>query len=214
MKTRFERKTPKSVKAPVKRTCGALVLSLFITSSIPQLGHAEELKDLLGRVQKLADEKNFPKALDELGWVQKDLQKRHGEQLKQFFPDQVKGFTGDKVQINSTLGFSQVERNYTEGERSVSLSLTGGSSAGGLGNLAQLGKFAAMAGGDSEQEAVRIQGKTGQIEGDAESGFTLSIFLDSGSVLKVSASSGISSEEITQFAQILKLEELDKYLRG
>jgi hypothetical protein len=192
----------------------ATVLALTLNGATPSVGCSEELKDLLGRVQKLADEKNFPKALDELGWVQKDLQKKHGEQLTQFFPDQVKGFTGDKVQVNSTLGFSQVERNYAEGERSLTLSLTGGTSVGGLGNLAQLGKFAAMAGGDSGQEAVRIKGKTGQLEGDAESGFTLSLFLDSGSVLKVSATSGISSEELTQFAEILKLEELDKYLRG
>jgi hypothetical protein len=186
---------------------------LFLAAS-PSVGLCEELKDVLGRVQKFADEKNFPKAIDELNWAQKELQKGHSIQLERFFPNDIKGFKGDKIKANAALGFSQVERSYTSDEKNITVSLTGGSSAGGLGNLAQLGKFAAMMGSESGQEVVRIKGRTAQLEGDEESSYSLSIFLESGGVLKLDASSDVTADQLKEFAESLMLEELDKYLKG
>lgn len=204
-----------SIARPLSASLKYLLLSSVIVSAVPvSRCHGEELKDLLGRVQKLADEKNFPKALEELNWVQKELQKQHSTQLERFFPNEIKGFKGDKVKANAALGFSQVERTYTKGEQTITLSLAGGSSAGGIGNLAQLGKFAAMMGTESGQETIRVHGKTAQLEGDDESQYALSIFLESGSVLKLDASSGIKSTELKDFAEAILVEDLDKYLKG
>lgn len=191
----------------------ALSTLLFLAAS-PSVSLSEELKDLLGRVQKLADEKNFPKALDELNWVQKELQKRHGTELERFLPNDIKGFKGEKVKVNTALGISQIERSYSSGERTIEVSLTGGSSAGGLGNLAELGKFAAMMGNESGTETIRIHGRTAQLEGDDESQYALSIFLESGSVLKLDASYGVTSTTLKEFAEAILVEDLDKYLKG
>lgn len=206
---------PMSISPSLPASLKYLVLSTLVIAVAPVTRcQCEELKDLLARVQKFADEKNYPKAIDELNWVQKELQKRNGQELKRFFPDEVKGFKGDKLKVSTALGFSQVERVYAEGERTISLSLTGGSAAGGLGNLAQLGQFAALAGSQPGQETLRIQGRTAQLEGDEESQYNLSIFLESGSVLKLDASEGISSSQLKEFAESLMLEQLDKYMKG
>ncbi len=191
-----------------------LLSTLLFISTSPSVGFCEELKDILSRVQKFADEKNFPKALDELNWVQKELQKGHSKELERFFPNEIKGFKGDKIKANAALGFSQVDRSYTSGEKTINVSLTGGSSAGGLGNLGQLGKFAAMMGSESGQEVVRIQGKTAQLEGDEESSYSLSIFLESGGILKLDATSDVTADQLKEFAESLMLEQLDKYLKG
>lgn len=203
------------ISRPLSASLKYLVLSSVIVAMLP-ISHclAEDLKDLLGRVQKLADEKNFPKALEELNWVQKELQKQHSTQLERFFPNEIKGFKGEKMKVNAALGFSEIERTYTGGERTITLSLAGGSAAGGLGNLAQLGKFAAMMGTESGQETIRVHGKTAQLEGDDESQYALSIFLESGSVLKLDASSGVKSTELRDFAEAILIEDLDKYLKG
>ena len=203
--------TSPSLTASFKRV---LLSTLLFFSALPSVGICEELKDILGRVQKFADEKNFPKALDELNWVQKELQKGHSKELERFFPNDIKGFKGDKIKANAALGFLQVERSYNFDEKTINVSLAGGSSAGGLGNLGQLGKFAAMMGSESGQEILRIQGKTAQLEGDEDSSYSLSVFLESGGVLKLEASSDVTAAQLKEFAESLTLEQLDKYLKG
>jgi len=149
-----------------------------------------------------------------LNWVQKELQKGHSKELERFFPNDIKGFKGDKIKANAALGFLQVERSYNFDEKTINVSLAGGSSAGGLGNLGQLGKFAAMMGSESGQEILRIQGKTAQLEGDEDSSYSLSVFLESGGVLKLEASSDVTAAQLKEFAESLTLEQLDKYLKG
>ena len=45
------------------------------------------------------------------------------------FPDEVMGFTGDKIRQQSAMGFSQIERQYRNGNQTIDVSLNSGKSA-------------------------------------------------------------------------------------
>jgi hypothetical protein len=187
----------------------AAIATTIITS--PAL--AEDLSVIVGRVQEYAKSQNYPKALEELQWAQKELQKLHAERVKSFLPDQLQGYHGQKLESSGALGFSQIERKYVNGEKTVTISITGNASSGGMGNLAQLGKMAAMFGGESGNETIRVKGHTAQLEKNDNSA-SITVFLDSGAVLKVNQDDSPDDKTLLAIVEELKLEELEKYLKG
>lgn len=199
----------------MKKLLSLAILTTLIPATSPAFG--EDLGPIFKKVGELVEAKNYPKALEELGWAKNEIEKLHGQQLKSFFPDELAGFKGGKIESNMALGIVSLERDYTKNDKQVSLSLTGGSggaSQPGLGNLAQLGKMAAMMGGGSDgQETLRIAGKTATLEKSDESA-SLSVFLDSGSILKLEMNENPSVETLKSMAQGLKLDELERYLSG
>ena len=198
-----------------KKTALALFLCMSFNASIIK---AEEIDTIFSKVKEYMGQQNFTKALEELSWAKQEIEKKNSEKLQSFFADDVAGFKGDKAQINSALGFTSIEKNYKSADKgSLKVTLTGGSSAagGGLGGLAQIGKMAAMFGNQAGMETVRIQGRTATIEKDQNSkGSSISVFLDSGSVLKVDSNTSKDTEMLKAFIEALKVEELDKYLKG
>ncbi|WKZ56871.1 MAG: hypothetical protein QY326_09070 [Bdellovibrionota bacterium] len=193
----------------------SVVAALF--SSVVALAE-EDLNAIFKKVNDFVAAKNYSKALEELGWARKAIEKLHSNKLHDFFPDELNGYRGEKIESSAALGFTNIERTYRKGSSEVKISLVGGSGGGpadGLGGLAALGKMAAMMGGQPGMDTMRIQGRTATLtEGDMDAGSDLTVFLDSGSMLKIEALAGASSSNLKEFADALKINDLDTYLRG
>lgn len=196
------------------------VLSGFAILGLPSKAYSEDINAIFKRVNEFIAQKNYPKAMEELSWANKEIQKMHTEELKNFFPDQVAGFSGQKLEMNSVLGFTNVERNYTKPGSKGSLKValiggSGGASSQGLGGLAQLGRMAAMMGGGQGQDTIRINGRTASLQvQDSSNSAELTVFLDSGSMLQLTMQQDKDSEALKSFATALPLDALDSYLRG
>lgn len=196
-----------------------LLLSLLLASHQVGLANAEEdLNAIFKKVNDYVEAKNYSKALEELGWARKSIEKMHSTRLHDFLPNELNGFSGGKIESSAALGFSNIERTYSKGDAKVKISLVGGSGGGGadgLGGLAALGKMAAMMGGQPGMDTLRIQGRTATLtEGEGSTGSDLTVFLDSGSMLKLESVRNVSSSDLRQMADALKVNDLDTYLRG
>lgn len=186
-----------------------LIVICFMLSS----AKAEDLNEIFKRVNDYTTQKKYTKALEELGWARKEIEKLHTDQLRAYFPDELAGYKGDKMESNSMLGLTNLERNYVKDNSSVKVSLSGGSggAAGGFGNLAALGKMAAMMGGQPGSETIRIGGHTATMATSEGNNAELTVYLDSGSVLSLQ---GADAETLKKMAEALKLSDLDTYLKG
>ena len=81
---------------------------------------------------------------------------------------------------------------------------------GGLAGIAEMGM---MVGAEEGAETLRIDGKTAclKTQGDQPE---ITVALDSGSILKLEAQGGVSGNTLKDFAEGLKISELDNDLRG
>ena len=190
------------------------VSAVVMVAGLVQVGHAEDLNTIFGRVKTLADQGNYAKALEELAWARKELENKNNEKLQNLLPPTLAGFSADKGKAESVMGMTNVERNYTQGDKAVRVSLTQlGGADSGLAGLAGLGQAAAMMGG--MQGAVRINGRTALLEGDEEGGSpNLTIFLDGGSILKLESSNDVNGATLKKMAEELKISEIEAYIRG
>lgn len=200
----------------VSMTLKAIVLSGLVLGITPRI-QAEELETIFGRVNGFVGQKNYSKALEELEWARKELEKLHTQRLQSFFPDQLGEYKGAPAEVNGALGFTNVERRYSSGSSSVTVSLIGqsGGSAGGLGGLAALGKMAAMFGQQAGQDSFRISGRTAMLnKTPGSSSADLTVFLDSGSMLKLEDANKGDTAVLRSLAEKLDIEGLEKYLKG
>ncbi|MBX7145281.1 MAG: hypothetical protein K1X79_12575 [Oligoflexia bacterium] len=203
----------------VRKLIGTSVLAgaLFL----PALSRAEDINSIFKRVNDLVAAKNYSKAIEELGWATKELEKLNSQQIQGFLPDQLAGFVGKKVEANNALGFSNIERSYEKPgtQTRVKVSITGGAggaAAGGLGGLAAFGKMAALMGaGAGGQDTFRINGRTATLEKNEDGKSAhLTVFLDSGSMLSLEMDNGADDAKLREMAEALDINKLDNYLRG
>ncbi len=194
---------------------GLVISALFISTNV---AHTEELDKIFDKVKSLVQSKNYPKAVEELTWAEKEIQKLHLAKLKEFFPAKLGGLQGGKFEVQGAFGMSTVERTYQGEGTDVMVSLVNNSQGGGagVGALAQLGKMAALMGAqDSGEETIRINGFTARMENSEEgSEPTLSVFLESGSILKIESRSGGNGDKLKKIAEEINIASLDSYLRG
>ncbi|MBN8549031.1 MAG: hypothetical protein J0M12_06930 [Deltaproteobacteria bacterium] len=199
----------------MKRTVLAGLLALAL---LPASVRAEDINAIFKKVNDLIAAKNYSKALEELGWAQKELEKMNITQVQSFFPDSLAGFTGSKFEANSALGMTNIEREYSKGSEQIKIALSGssagGAGAGGLGGLAAFGRMAAMMGGGQGQDTFRISGRTASLQNADGGSPQLQVFLDSGSVLTLEGQNGTTGDSLKSVAEALKINELDNYLRG
>lgn len=188
-----------------------ILLSLFLFSS---LSYAEDINDIFKRVNDFIAQKNYSKAMSELDWAKKEIEKMHYARVEEFFPDEIVGFKGAPAKKSAALGLSNFEREYTGAEGQIRLSLVGGAGDAnqGLGGLMQLGKMAAMYQAPG-QDSFRISGKTAVLDTN-DSSPKVSVYLDSGAVLQLDAQDGVKAETLKKFAEAIKVAELDAYLKG
>lgn len=191
----------------------------MLAVSVPFKSGAEDLDSIFKRVDEFMTAKKYPKALEELAWARKEIEKQHNQQLQAYFPETLLDYKGDKINSNGALGFLSVDREYKKGESTLKVSLSGtsgGDAAGGLGGLAAFGKMAALMQNQAPgNETVRVAGKTAtlNINTDSKSG-DMSIFLDSGAILRIEMPDNASADTIKKAADALQIEALDKYLLG
>jgi len=184
---------------------------------LPALTWAEDLDAIFKKVQEMVNVKNYPKAIEELAWANKEIEKLHSQRIQTFLPDELSGYKGEKAQTNAALGILSLERNYKKGASEIRVSLTGGqggSAGGALGGLAAFGRMAAMMGNGAGQDTFRISGRTAAMQINEGAGGELSVFLESGSVLKFETNDSAAVPALKAFAEALKVTELDGYLRG
>jgi hypothetical protein len=171
---------------------------------------AEDLATLMKRVQDYASQENYSKAIEELSWVQKELEKMNMKKLEAFLPNDLSGFKGGKVEQNSALGMTNMERTYTKGSETVTVSVTGGGAGSPLGGLAGLGRMAMAFGGQPGMDSFRISGRTANLNEQGDSS-DLTIFLDSGSMLNIKGANG---DTLKKLAEAMPIDAMDKYLKG
>ena len=174
--------------------------------------HAEDLSAILKKVEQLNTEGNYSKALEELSWAKKELEDQYLKKLVTFLPDTLNGYTGDKPDSSSAMGFTSTSRVYKSGANTAKIEINGGSGAGaqgGMGGLAALGQMAAMMGQQSGQSAMRINGRTANLQ--EESG-ELTVFLNGGTMLVIRQEAG--KVELKAMAEAINMEAIEKYLSG
>ncbi len=166
-------------------------------------------------MNEYVQQKNYPKAIEELSWAQKELEKLHQERLSELLPADVNEFKGGDTQVQQMMGFSNIEREYTNGEKSIRVAIitgTGGTEGmGGLAGLAKMGMM--MEGTQSGRNQFRISGRTATLDTTTDSP-ELSFFLESGALMQLTTGDGVNGDALKKFAESLKLAELDAYLKG
>jgi hypothetical protein len=177
---------------------------------------AEELDKIFEKVSEYVSVKNYPQALEELSWARKEIEKKHLEKLKDFFPAKLLGFEGEKFSAHSAFGMSEVERRYVGPGVMIKVSLMGSSKPRhGVGGLPQFGEVAAMMGmHNTSQDTLRIQGFTATLEEKVTNRVALSIFLDGGSIFKLEMTKKADADLLKKVAEELNLQGLDAYIRG
>jgi len=188
---------------------GALVAPVFFATAVS----AEELPVIFKKVQELAEQKNYAGAMKELSWAQQELEKLHQQRLSEILPGEVEGFKGEKPEIQSALGFTTLEREYSKGEQRITLSISGGTGNEAMAGLAGIAKMGAMMGATQPGvDKVRLGSLTATL--DTTDSPEMTVFLDSGSVVTLKTGDGVDGPALKKFAEGLKLSELDAYLKG
>jgi hypothetical protein len=185
---------------------------------IPRSSYAEDLKPIFDKVQQYYQEKNYSKALEELSWAQKEIEKASAQVTQSFFPDTVEGYKGGKIDNNAVFGIMNVERSYSKNDSDViKVSLVGSNKGQGqnpLSGLAAMGQMAAMMGGAQPGvDSFRLDGRTAMLETDDGSA-SLTVFLDGGSMMKFQMEGASDGEVLKKFASSFKLAEIEKHLKG
>jgi hypothetical protein len=193
------------------------LLNACVFSTISAIGlatpqvFAEDLATILKRVQELHDQKNYSKALEELAWAQKELEKSKSKVTEGLFPNDVMGYAGGKIENSGAFGFSNIERTYTKGSETIKVSLTESKGGGQnpLGGLAALGQMAAMMGNQPGVDTFRIDGRTATLESQ-ENDSSLTVFLNGGGIIKFEQSGSNNGATLKEFAGQFKLSEFEK----
>ena len=199
------------VRISIASFCAALLF-------VPVVGQTEDLKAIFAKVEQYYGEKNYAKALEELSWAQKEIEKASSQVLAELFPAEVDGYKGDKLESTNMLGMTNIERRYKKGQGdSIKVSLISGSKGRGSGNplggLAAMGQMAAMMGGQPGSDSFRMDGRTAMLETNDDSA-DLTVFLDGGSMLKFEMKGSSDGEALKKFANSFKIAEIERNLKG
>jgi hypothetical protein len=175
---------------------------------------AEDLSTLFQRVNQYSSSGNYTKALEELAWARKEIEKMHMTKLTSLLPESIAGHTGQPTKSEGALGFTSVNRIYSKGNSQIELSISGSSSMSGgpMGGLAGLGRMAAMMANTPGNETFRIDGRTANLE-MAGSNSSLTVFLNSGSILKLQGR-GTNADTLKEAARGINIGNIDSYLSG
>lgn len=194
-----------------------LIASLVLLTNTAS---AEDLDKILTRVKELTNSQNFPKAIEELKWAEKEINDLHLARLKSFFPPELEGLKSDpKIETNTALGMVNVERRYSGAGKKLDVSLTGGGAGGMAGNpfggLAGLGKMAAMMGGagNNGTDTMRIDGRTATVQNKGSS-TEMMVFLEGDYFLKLDLKGSSDRDFLKGVVSKFDLKAIESYLKG
>ncbi len=191
------------------------IIALSLAATLfPMTAFAEDINEIFKKVNQYVTEQNYPKAMEELNWAKKEIEKLNTAKLGNLLPKELNGFVGDEPKVQSAMGFNNIERNYKSAAKTIKVSITGAGADGGMGGLAGLARMGMMMGGAQPgSDQFRVDGRTANLETNG-SNPELTIFLDSGSIMKLETQNGVDAPTLKAFAEGLKVSTLDNYLRG
>ncbi len=193
-----------------------LVISMLLCVAAPN-ALAEDINNIFKKVNELVAQENYPKAMEELSWANKELQKMHFAKLETLLPSEIAGFTGEKVEAQSAMGMSTIKRVYKKGSEKIELNITGtslGGATGAAGGLAALGRMGAMMGNQPGVDTFRVDGRTATLKNQRNRA-ELTLFMESGGMLQLRQNN--AKDEGATLKTIVEgvgIANLDSYLKG
>jgi len=173
---------------------------------------AETMDELFENLKKYVENEQYTNAMEELQWMQRELDKLHFEKVKSFFPDELEGYKGGDTNSQTVLGFTNMNRTYSRAGQDIEVALTGGVSvAGGMAALLQMVN---VLGSQENSTTFRLDGRTATLVRDPDGSASLSVMLKSGSLLTFEAKNMEDADMLRQAARIFPVAALDDYLAG
>ena len=201
----------------MRGVCMAFLVLFALASPVV----AEDLEATFAKVKEAAASGNFSKALKELEWMKRELEKGNAQKIATFFPDSLGGFSAKgQAKQEGALGMTQVQRIYNgPGGARLEAALTSGGMASGLGGLMALGQMGAMMGGTQPgSDMFRIGDLTAMMEAEAGAkNAKLTVTLKSGGLLTFELQNGgeDAAKRLKETVEKeFKVSELDAYLAG
>ena len=194
------------MKALASLACCALL--------VPTLNiRAEDINVVFKKVNEYVAQQNYPKAMEELGWARKELERLHTIKIGTLLPNEINGFTGAAPKTQSMLGMTNIERTYTNAKQRIELSIAGGTAEGmgGLAGLAKMGMM--MEANEPGNETFRIDGRTATLKAAQPTSPELTVVLESGQILSLRGK-GVDAAALKSFAEAMKIGDIDSYLKG
>jgi hypothetical protein len=195
-----------------RKTISVWTLLVLWLGAAPPATAQESLEEILERLDAFVQQGNYPRAMEELTWAQRALEKAHFDQVDALFPRQLQGLDARDSERHEVLGVRMLKRVYgaVSGEHLV-ITLTDGPGKAGFAALEQLSRLFGLHVG---AEPMRIQGRSAILLAPDEQGNTvLSVQLESGAGLRFEAP-GEAREKVLEGARAFDIETLDQYLAG
>ena len=189
-----------------------LLLGCFLGTTVLTAAGAEGIDELFANLKKYVEQEQYTNAMEELQWMQRELDKLHFEKVKSFFPDQLEDYKGGETKSQTVLGFTNLNRTYSGAGPDIEVALTGGASvAGGMAALLQMVN---VLGNQENSTTFRLDGRTATLVKDPDGSASLSVMLKSGSLLTFDAKNMEDVDVLKQAAGAFPLAALDDYLAG
>lgn len=187
----------------------ALVVMLLSTP----LGAQETLEEVLERFDSFVSEGNYVKALEELEWARRAIEKAHHARIESLFPSHMSGFVAQEMERQEFFGIQNYSRRYRDASGREILVTLLGDGMGGAG-FAALEQLARMLGAQLSAEALRIDGLGATLVApDEEGNVVLTVRLESGATLQMRMPDG-DGDVVLGAAREFGIKRLDDYLAG
>ena len=205
----------------MKKISKLLLSTLLITFSVRTASAQETFESFIEAAKKAKDEGRIIKAIDELSWAKKELDKLHSQKLTTFFPAEVGGLKGAEPKNENVLGLMTLTRNYSGADTDIELTLVGASgskdsASQGLGmfaGLAQMGM--AMEANQPGNETIRLKDKTAILKKNGDN-YEVSISLSNGNTItgKTTKNTAKTKDKLLEVMNTLDVAGIEKYLGG
>jgi hypothetical protein len=164
------------------------------------------------RFEAFVDEGNYPKALEELEWAKRALNKAHHARIDALFPERLGIREGQPMERSQMLGLDTHSRRYAGADDEIVVVLSEGAS-GNVG-FAAIEQLSRLFGVHVNSEAVRIEGRGGTlVPADENAHAVLTLKLEAGATLQFRSPGG-DTDALLEAARAFGVETLDEYLSG
>ena len=184
----------------------------FCGFGMTQPAHAQDLEGC-DQIERLVEAGDYPAALVELGWCQRDITELHYQAILEVLEVTVLGYDPGEGKVSAAMGFSPIEITHSDGSNEIKTTIVGG--AGGAESaMAGLGALAGLASRFGVRESgvrqVRMGRKTGRLEEKSGGMYSLMVTLDGG---QVTTYEGPDGDFLQEFASFM-IQVLEEYLGG
>jgi len=195
----------------IRRVAGFPLVCLVCLTFSSQ-ANAESIDELFENLKKYVDQGQYTNAMEELQWMQRELDKLHFEKVKAFFPGELVGYKGEDTNSQTVLGFTNLNRTYIGDGSDIEVALTGGASV--AGGMAALLRMVNVLGSQENSTKFRLDGRTATLVSQPDGPASPSVMLKSGSLLTFEAKKVDDADVLKQAASAFPVAELDDYLAG